>query len=177
VIRFHHRDRPLHAILRIGHERLPAGFQGDDKGKQHAIFLGHVFEQVALQPGERLLQRQEGSGHLFTVTAHDLVEHRAQPRQLGAQRPVIPALDVFDQRLQARVGPVRLGRRRRQRRLQVRQDEVEIDSARLARGVERNLPAAAEIDVMLLKDTNGRRRGSGDLGNGRFGCNRHRQRP
>ena len=50
---------------------------------------------------------------------------------------------------------------------------VDIQAAILARLGEWNLSAAAEIDLVLLKDGNGRGRRGSDLGNSRFGCHRH----
>ena len=143
--------------------------------EQDTVFFGHVFEQFPLQALERLLERNQGVGHVVAVPAHDLVDHRIQPWQFDTKGLVVASLDVGDERGQTGVGPQRTGRRGRDRCPQGRQHFIDIETAGRARLGERNLAAAAEVDLMLLKNPDGGGLSGRDLGNGIVWCNGHRQ--
>lgn len=109
--------RPPALTAAAGHttESSPPSHAFNDKWEEDTIFLRHVLEKLLLQTLEGLLQRQQDIRHLVAMAAHDLVQHGVQTRQFETKGFVIAGLDVFDQRLQAGVGPGRLGRRWRGR--------------------------------------------------------------
>ncbi len=146
-------------------------------GKSTRSSLAMCDSSSACKLLERLLQRQEGLRQVVAVTTHDLVQHGLQPRQFEAKGFMIAGLDVFDQRRQADVGPRRFRGRWRDCRVQLHEQRVDVEAAGGAGLRERDLAAAAKVDLMLLEDPDGRGGGGCDLGNRRFWCDRHGRGP
>ena len=72
-----------------------------DHGKEHALFLGHVFTQFLVHALKVVGQT---GGHLWVVAVHslDAAGHADQFRHLGAVHLVIARDDVIDQRARLR---------------------------------------------------------------------------
>ena len=126
---------------------------------------------------EGLLKRHQNLWQVRAVSADDLVQHRVQPWQFLAERLVIAGLNVLDERRKAGAVPRGLGRRRRGGGAQFHEERVEIQATGRACLFECHLAAAAEIDLVLLKDADGRGRVSGDRSDSAVWCNHHVDSP
>jgi hypothetical protein len=162
--------------MRIGFCTVPGlrGHHARDEREEHVLLLEHVRQHV-------VPQREEHTGHgpqlgtPCTVDRLHLLHHRLDAEQLLSQVGVIAGLDVPRQGVQrSLVQDRRVPRRSGDRRAQLRQQDVGVQSARATDFAQRSLPTAAEIDRVLLEHLDRARIPRGDVRDLRRFADSHR---